>query len=65
MPKTTVGEPAALDVLVTLRLLRDASEGQVRRVLHEAIEEIERLRAAIHGESTDQDPQRARAGTHS
>ena len=65
MPKTTVGEPAALDVLVTLRLLRDASEGQVRRVLHEAIKEIERLRAAIHGQSTHQDPQRARAGTHS
>ena len=59
MPKTTVGEPAGLDVLVTLRLLRDASEGQVRRVLHEAIKEIERLRAAIHAESTDKNPQRA------
>ena len=63
MPKTTVGEPGGLDVLVTLRLLRDASEGQVRRVLHEAIGEIERLRAAIHGESAEKNPQRARART--
>ena len=63
MPKTTVGEPGGLDVLVTLRLLRDASEGQVRRVLHEAIGEIERLRAAVDGESAQKRPQRARAGT--
>ena len=34
MPKTTVGEPGGLDVLVTLRLLRDASvRGRIARAL--------------------------------
>jgi len=59
MAKTTVGEPGGLDVLVTLRLLRDANEGQVRRVLQEAIREIEWLRSELDGESAEKRPQRA------
>ena len=59
MAKTTVDEPGGLDVLVTLRLLRDANEGEVRRVLQEAIREIEWLRSELDGESAEKRPQRA------
>ena len=59
MARTTVDEPGGLDLLVTLRLLRDESEGQVRRVLQEAIREIEWLRSELDGESAEKRPQRA------
>jgi hypothetical protein len=63
MARTATDGQGGLDLLVTLRLLRDQSEGQIRCVLQEAIREIERLRAAVDGESTEKKPQRARART--
>ena len=59
MGKTTVDEVGGIDVVVALQLLRDQSEGGMRMVLQEAIREIERLRAAVDGGSTEKRPQRA------
>ena len=59
MGKTTVDEVGGIDVVVALQLLRDQSEGGMRLVLQEAIREIERLRAAVDGESAEKRPQRA------
>jgi len=46
-------------LLVTLRLLRDQAEGQVRCVLQEAIREIEWLRSELGDGDAEKKSQRA------